>query len=231
MNRWMPSAIAILWCSLPIRGPAQSIGSQVRELLSAGDLQVELLELWTPPRLGVLTEKLQTAARDDPAWFRAHAASAVPGEPLPHHPKLGLSEAEYREFLALSDSLQMRPAATGILEVESIPNGWRIGERSTISALRGLQIDTVANVVHSSFGVLASADPIAPSDAQRATGRWGGPRWALEALDASTVTGVVAMFAIGRLSDSKQRVVYFDAKRAQQGQVTAKESVFLRAQP
>jgi hypothetical protein len=125
----------------------------------------------------------------------------------------------------------MRPAATGTLHIESTPDGWRIGERSTIPALRGLQIDTIANVVRSSFGILEAADPIVPSDGQRATGRWGGPRWAVEALDASTITGTVATFAIGRLVATRQRVVYFDAKRAANGQITASESVFLLAGP
>ena len=231
MKRAMCSALAALGCLLVARAPGQSIGQQVRQLLPVGDLQVDVLQPWSPPRLAVLTEKLQTAARADPAWFRAHAATAAPGTPLPYHPKLGLTESEYHEFLALADSVQMRSAATGSLHVESTPSGWRISERSTIAALRGLQIDTLANVVRSSFGILGAADPIVPSDAQRATGRWGGPRWALEAVDASTITGAVATFAIGRLAATGQRVVYFDAKRAANGQITARESIFLLAAP
>ena len=230
MTGRLPMGIAILASAVTIPIAAQSIGSQLRELLPLGDVQVEVLQPWSPPRLAVLTEKLQTAARADPEWFRSHAASAPPGEALPYHPKLGLTEAEYHEFLALADSTEMRPARAGMLALESTPTGWRVADRSTITALRGLQVDTVANVIHSSFGILVAADPIAPSDDQRATGPWGGPRWALEALDA-TVTGTVATFAIGRLSASRHRVVYFDAKRATNGQITAQESVFLRAEP
>ena len=230
MKRAIVGAMITLSCALPGRGAAQTIGAQVKDLLPIGDLQVEVLELWSPPRLAVLERKFLAAALADSLWFKAQLAATPPGRPLPYHPKLGLTESEYREFLDLTSRSQMRPTATGVLTIESIPNGWRIGDQSAIAALRGLQIDTVANVVHSSFGTLLSWRPVAPSDAQR-IGRWGGPRWRLVVGDTSSITSTVANFAIGRVSETRQRILYFDGTRTENGQITASESVVLRAGP
>jgi hypothetical protein len=207
---------------------AQSVGAQARALLPKGPVTVDALELWTPPRMNELSQRLRNAARADPAWFQEHVRSAAPGEPLPYDPKLGLTEGEYREFLRLSDSVQMRPVRTETLVIEPIAAGWRFGAATTVSALRGLEIDTVANQVRSSFGNLQIASPITASRAQRATGRWAGPRWTLEAVDSLTRTGTRAAFAVGKHESTGRTVIYFNAQRVASGQLTTQESLFLR---
>jgi hypothetical protein len=208
--------------------PAQSLGAQLRGLLPRGRVTVEVLEMWSPPRLTVLTQRLQQAIQADPAWWQEHVRKGVPGEPLPYDAKLGLTEAEYRDFLALSDSVQMKTARTAEVVIESSQAGWRFGPASSIAALRNIEIDTVTNTVHSQFGDLGAADPITPSAEQRATGSWGGPRWNLEQVDTTTLTGTVAQFAVGKHTQTGRTIIYYDAKRMNRGQLSARESVFLR---
>jgi hypothetical protein len=214
--------------ALPRALPAQSLGAQLRGLLPRGRVTVEVLEMWSPPRLTVLTQRLQQAIQADPAWWQEHVRKAVPGEPLPYDAKLGLTEAEYRDFLALTDSVQMKPVRTADIVIEPSPGGWRFGTASSIAALRNVEIDTVTNVVHSQFGDLGAADPITPGAGQRATGPWGGPRWNLEVVDTTTLTGTVAQFAIGKHTETGRTIIYYDAKRMNSGQLTARESLFLR---
>jgi hypothetical protein len=207
---------------------AQSVGSQVRGLLPRGTASAEILTMWAPPRLSELTRRLQIAAQADPEWFKQHVRRAAPGEPMPFDPKMGLTETEYRELINLSESMEMRPASVETLEVESTDVGWRFGSGTTLAPLRGLEIDTVRNEVQSTFGRLPAATPIKPGPAQRATGPWGGPQWKLESIDEWTATGTVATFAVGKHESTGHTVIYFDAKRADKGQISARESLFLR---
>jgi hypothetical protein len=197
-------------------------------LLPKGTATVEVLELWAPPRLNELRLQLQRAAQADPAWWREHVRRAQPGQPLPYDRRLGVTEAEYQELLRLSDSVQMRPVRTETIAIEPIAAGWRFGAATTVSALRGLEIDTLKNEVRSEFGVLPAGPPITPGPAQRATGSWGGPRWELEAVDSLTQSATRASFAAGKLQASGHTVIYFNAQRVAGGQLTRRESLFLR---
>jgi len=210
---------------------AQSAGALLTPLLPPTRVEAELLREWAPPRLQELATRIQQAARADPEWFRQHAAAATPGEPLPYDARLGVTEEEYREFQALSKSLEFRPALTLPLALASTPAGWRIPDDFGQPQLRGLEIDTVADVVRTPYGVLATRTWIEASEHQRATGRWSGPQWALETLDPATLTGVVARFAVGKLEASGLTLVYFNAKEARDGKVLRQAMVILRLPP
>jgi hypothetical protein len=178
-----------------------------------------------------LTQRMQQAIQADPTWWQEQVRQAVPGEPLPYHAKLGLTEAEYREFLALTDSVQMKPVRTAEVVIEASRTGWIFGTASSIAGLRNVEIDTITSVVHSPFGDLGAADPITPGAGQRATGPWGGPRWSLEVVDTTTLTGTVAQFAIGKHTQTGRTIIYFDAKSMKNGELSARESLFLRVVP
>jgi hypothetical protein len=126
----------------------------------------------------------------------------------------------------------MRPARTIQLHLESTPTGWRFPADGPVQALRGVEIDTTADTIRTPFGPIGTHGILQASDAQKATGRWSGPQWKLEAIDPETVTGTVATFAVGRLEATGQTLIYFDAKQAKRGQITARSSVMIRiAQP
>jgi hypothetical protein len=211
---------------------SQTAGVQLRALLPQGTAAVEVLELWVPPRMNELILRFQRAAQSDPSWFLEHAKRAHPGTPLPYDPKLGLTREEYREFLAFQDSMQMRPIRNDTVIVEHTAVGWRFGAPTSIRGLRGLEIDTVRNLIHSAFGDLTAAAPITPKPEQRATGPWGGPQWKLQDYDPNfdpmTITGTTATFAVGKHATTGHTIIYFEAKRAVNGQIVAREDLFLR---
>lgn len=207
---------------------AQSPGKQLAVLLPRGTASVDVLELWAPPRLTELSQRLQRAAQADPDWFQQQVRRAPPGQPLPYDPKLGLTESEYHEFLTLTEDMEMRPVRTATVVLEPTAVGWRFGSGTTVAGLRGVEIDTVKNEVQTSFGRLPTVAPIVPGPAQRATGPWGGPQWKLESVDEATITGTVAAFAVGKHKATGRTIIYFDAKRAENGQISARESLFLR---
>lgn len=208
---------------------ASTAGPSVRALISAGTHQAERLELWAPPRLAELTQKLTLGAQANPQWFQDYMAQATPGQPLPYDRRLGISEAEYREYLALGDSLQLRPADTVALAIESVPEGWRFGELTEVVGLRGVSIDTLKNEVTSpQFGAMRGVAAVTPNATQGATGQWSGPRWTIEEVDQNVMTGTLAEFSVGRLEASGQTLIYYDAKRAIQGTMVAQDKLVLR---
>ncbi len=216
---------------LPRPVTPQTAGSTLRALLPLVAVDAEVLEPWTPPRLLALTAKLQQAAQADPEWWRQHIQRGVPGRPLVYDARMGLSEGEYHEMLALADSIEMRPARTIRLALEATAAGWRFPDDVAVAALRGIEVDTATDHVRTGFGILDTRSILAASAAQRATGRWSGPQWKLERLDATTLSGTAATFAVGRLEASGLTLIYFDAKQAENGRFTRRESVMLRLSP
>ena len=223
MVRWL-AGLALLGHPLA----AQSSGALLLPLLPATTVEAELLQEWAPPRLQELAGRIQEAARADPEWFRRHVEASTPGEPLPYDARLGVTAEEYREFQALSTTLEFRPALTVPLTLARTPTGWRMPDDFAPPSLRGLEIDTVADVIRTSYGVLATRSLVEASAYQRATGRWSGPQWKLETLDPGTLTGVVATFAVGRLEATGHTLLYYNAQEAREGAVVRQAMVFLR---
>lgn len=226
-NRWILAALLLAGCGdSPSRtGPPVAGG-----LLNLGTSGVEVLEMWSPPRMAALTQRVQTAIQQNPEWWQEHVRRAPPGQPIAYDARLGINEAEYREFLQFADSVRMRPARTDSVVVERTDTGWRFANETGILALRGIEVDTVRGVVRTSYGDLPAADSIQPTSEQRATGQWGGPRWSLEQMDTTSLTGVLAQFAVGR-HENGRTVIFYDARRAQNGSLLRRESLFLFVLP
>jgi len=220
----------IFLLSFSARASAESVGAEVRPLLHRGTLKAEVMESWSPRRLRELNKRVQHAILANKDWWRDQLAHTKPGEAVPYDPKLGLTPAEYGEFVTLmQDSVFLRPARTIDLVVLSTPAGWKFGKATPIPGLRGVEIDTLKNEVHTTFGDLKEADPVKAGPNQRTTGPWGGPCWKIGSADDKD--GSVGKFAIGKLVDSGRTVIYFTAKKTEKGQVALRENVFLRLLP
>lgn len=184
-----------------------------------------------PPRMTALSAKLQDAAKADPDWWRAHLAKAAAGQPLLYDVRMGMTESEYRELLASADSMVMRPAGAARVQIEETPTGWRLGSETTVPELRGVEVDTVADVARTSFGALSTRSSVGPSDAQRATGRWAGVQWRREEISPDGRTGVSARLAVGKLEASGQTLFFLDGKRIEGGQASPRALTIVRWQP
>ena len=208
-----------------------TIGSLLKPLMPAGIIQAEILQMMGPPRMMTLSAKLQDAAKANPEWWRAHLARATPGQPLPYDTRMGITESEYRELLASADSMAMRPSGAASIQIEETPTGWRLGPETTIAELRGVEVDTVADVAKTSFGALETRSVVAPSDAQRVIGRWTGVQWRREEISPDGRTGVSARLAVGKLEASGQTLLFLDGKQVQNGQASSRALTMVMWQP
>jgi hypothetical protein len=64
---WRSGMIIIAVAFVSRGSSAQSLGAQARALLPKGPVTVDVLELWTPPRMNELSQRLRNAAQADPA--------------------------------------------------------------------------------------------------------------------------------------------------------------------
>lgn len=216
----------------PTGASAQSVGAEVRPLLRQGTSKAEILELWAPPRLAKLTKRVQHGILANKVWWREQVVRLKPGEVMPYDPKFGLTPAEYQEFLTLQqDSVVMKPVKTVDVVIESTPGGWRFGKATGVEGLRGVEIDTLKNQVHSPYGDLPASDPIKAGPNQKTTGPWAGPCWKIDAITGQPGSGSSAKFAIGKLVDTGRTVIYYTARKVDKGQTGEHENLFLRVLP
>lgn len=197
--------------------PADSTQS----LIPVGTVRATSMDLVAPPRLQELMRRFQATAQRDPQWWMEYVkANARPGEPLPYHPNLGLSEAEYREMLGMSDEMRLAPVGEGELTVRTEGDSRYVldGGRA-FPDLTGIAIDLARNRVETPLGVLTPGDPIEPSPGQAATGPWHGVRWELEDFDPDAMTGTVVKLSLGRLEESGRGILHYDARRMADGKL------------
>ena len=220
------TAAAIMLVMTATAARAQT-NATLRELMPSGRVAVEVMVQYAPPRYGELAQQLQRSVAQHQEWWLEHVKRAPAGRPVTYDPRMGITESEYAQFLALADSVRLRPAHVDTVVIARTGTGWRFDETSPFAALRGIAIDTVRNVVTTGFGELLASTPIAATAGQKVTGAWGGPRWKIEQVDETTMTGVSAHFAIGR-HENGQTIIYLEARHAKNGRSLPGASVFLR---
>lgn len=89
--------------------PAPELSPQLplASLLPTGLIEVEQLAIRYSDRVDELGHKMQEAVATNQAWLLDYVKRAPEGQPLPYHVNLGLSEAEYAEYVQASESGQL----------------------------------------------------------------------------------------------------------------------------
>ncbi len=207
--------------ALPPVPPAVAVTpDSVRALVPVGTVRVSLMDLVPPPRLNELNARVQAALSSDPAWWAEYnRTNQQPGKPLPYHPKMGVTEAEYREMVALVEGVRLSPVRQAELTVRDEGNGRFVMNGGTaLPELTGVVVDLANNRVDTPFGSTLTSAPIAPdARKQQATGPWKGMSWTREELQPQTRTGTVISFTLGRLQQSGRGILYYEAGRVQGG--------------
>jgi len=177
-------------------------------LLPADGVTVDVMQPAFPKRLEELAARLQAAMAKDPEWTKSFLAKAKPGEPLPYDERLGLTRAEYDEFLALSKQGGMTKVATASVRVQRA--GSRIvlqfGER--FQGMEQIELDLEKDSVSTPAGVVSGRRSIANSSQQSATGPWEGVQWQSAGFGEESSKADVSL-AVGRLQGPGRGILYF----------------------
>lgn len=243
--RWRRSFGPILVVLLGLAGPAAAASESAppavvqlppeAELLAPGTHPVWIMDLRPPAEAETLMRQWLTALRADPQWYAAYSkAHSRPGEPLPYHPKMGMSEPQYQRMLSLARQTKLTRIERAALTVtREGPTRVALHGGVVLPDLTGVSVDFAADRVNTPYGRLEGSQPIAVTDPESPTGPWSGRRWSVDTVDPATRQGTVAELNLGRLADGTA-MLYYDAKRFVKGEVRSRAFhllTFATAQP
>jgi hypothetical protein len=93
-----PATAQVAPATRPTTRPATR--GDVAGLLKPGRYKGALIVPGMSPRCERLNNALTRAMRDNSEWFQAAVRAAVPGEPLAYDARMGITEEEYKNYLA-----------------------------------------------------------------------------------------------------------------------------------
>jgi len=184
-----------------------------RNFIRAGRYKVDVMEPSAPPRAAELLARLQQSARENPDWWQEQMKKVKPGEPIPYDPRIGLSQTEYADFLAMSRQMKMQKQGEGEITVTSKGEGVYVldgGEK--LADLTGIEIDAVRREARTPFGVAREQLAFNASN-DSALGAWTGVEWKLTGSNPSTRTGANVKLAVGKLHPSERAVLYYNVTK------------------
>ncbi len=163
-----------------------------------------------PPEIDKFVEKVQTAARKDPKWFREYSSQTKPGTPQAYDARLGLTQAEYDEYIALWNKRQFRPMEDVMLMLRQSSNDtWSITSTGGASAFSTLRYSPKEDAFRSPNGELKRAKDI-KSDATGVLGEWTGLEWDFE--EETGLGKTKENIALGQFADHKFGVIVYRAQ-------------------
>jgi hypothetical protein len=164
-----------------------------------------------PPReIDKFVAKVEAAARKDPKWFREFSAKSKPGIPLPFDQRLGLTQQEYAEYLALWGKREFKPLGDVTLVLRpSTGNNWTITATGEASAISTLRFNPKEDVFHSPNGKLKRIEDI-KAEASSILGEWTGREWKLE--EDTGLGKTKENFAVGRFTNKPFGLLVYRAQ-------------------
>jgi hypothetical protein len=180
----------------------------VSRLLPGDGVTVDVMQPTFPKRLQELAVKLQAALAKDPAWTKSHVSQAKPGEPLPYDEKLGLTKAEYEEFLELTKKGGMAKVADAKVRVQ------RDGDRVVLhfgkrfQGMEKIEVDLKNDSASTPAGMVATRQAIKASSEQAATGPWDGVQWKSKGFEEDISRPSVSL-AVGKLEATGRGILYY----------------------
>ena len=163
-----------------------------------------------PPEINKFITKVELAARKDPKWFREVSAQVKPGTPLPYDERLGLTKAEYEEYLTLWNKRDFKPIEDVMLLLrQSAGDTWTLTSTGSASSLSTLRYSAKTDGFRSPNGPLARIDDIS-ADASSILGAWTGMEWKFE--EETGLGKTKENFAIGRFAGNQFGIIVYRAQ-------------------
>lgn len=191
----------------------------VESILSAGKtIKGEAWYLGGPPESEKIARKMSIASKKNPAWIRKYVENLnlKPGEALPYHENLGISQSEYQLFVSLSGKLELKKLDDVSLKVNKIDSRYSILIEGNNLVINNFTIDLLNNTAITYYAELTKFQTINQDDASSPLGRWNGSQWKYEKyVDEEDVH--IEKLAIGKSKDKNQAIIYYDIKKNQAG--------------
>lgn len=184
----------------------------LREVIPKGPVQVDVMQLGLPRRALDLAQRLEANVAQHPKWWSEHVQNAPEGEAIPYDPRMGITEAEYAEFLELASIGSLVKVGEATLDFQWLGSRRvRLGAQGELAALNGIEIDVVLQRAKTPLGALPERVEIHNTSESGPTGPWRGVQWSGEIVAQDLSFGASIQLAIGRLSRDDRAILYYDA--------------------
>lgn len=190
----------------PAPAPPPLAANEAAAYLPApGAHPARVMTLAPPAEAVQLRDRIAAAVMRNRAWYDGWAAQHPQGE-LPWHANLGVSEAEYARYLALTRQIGLRERSRVTLNVTRRPDGGlTLGAGGAAAALNGLVLYPERGQVETPLGVLATVSTSGNDAADSPLGRWRGAAWSNRGRGAPRQVRLIA----GR-RDAGDLMLYYD---------------------
>lgn len=180
-------------------------------------LKVKVMQLGSSTEIKQITQKMQNGIMKHPQWFQSYIKDLKPGQMMPYHANLGLTKNEYKKFLAETTHPGLKQIGTLDILFQQENNGDIKIKTEQKSPLNGLIINQTS--VDTPFGKATKYTAINNLDKNSPTGPWQGVQWNLSDFDEKLIKknifeakGKEIKFAIGRLANTGEGILYYDVK-------------------
>ena len=180
-NTTMKPIQTLIALALAVHASAAELPEAFKGLLEPNAPKRGQIGMVIPPReIDKFVAKVEAAARKDPKWFREFSSKSKPGIPLPFDERLGLTQQEYAEYLALWNKREFKAMGdVSIVLRPSSGNSWTIATTGEASAISTLRFMPKEDVFRSPNGDLKRIEDI-KAEASSILGEWTGREWKLE---------------------------------------------------
>jgi hypothetical protein len=161
-----------------------------------------------PPGIDKYVSKVEIAARQDPKWFREYTVQAKPGAPLPFNEKLGLTKAEYDEYLKLWNQREFKAVGEDVMLLlrENGGSSWSVTGTGAASTLSTLRYSAKDDTFQSPNGTLVRGEEI-KADPESILGAWSGTEWKFE--EETSLGKTKENIAFGKFADNKYGIIVY----------------------
>jgi hypothetical protein len=205
---------------------AEAADTSLALLPTTTPVQAKVMQIGMPPAAVLTMQKLQAALASQPEWARTFIAEATPGQPLPYHPNLRITEDEYKSLLAAAERPALVQIGTLSLSTERLHNGGiRIVTQPATSKVNGLTITADEGSVLTPIIRLTEKTTIRNQDENGATGRWTGMQWRYQSISSEQALSV--KFALGKRLDHGDGIIYYEIKNTHAGKADEHYEVLL----
>ena len=180
---------------------------ELRALLARGRHAADIMELQHQPRVAELNARLTKAVQQDTQFFRTYMKTAGADGTLPWHAKMGLTEAEYREYLFLAKQVIPRKIGETVVVVSGDSGRLVIDAGERVPALRQVVIHLDSGFAQTTLGKLTECADARSDEMQSLAGRWTGTRWSM-----APGLGADVAVTVGKMEASDRGILLSEMK-------------------
>ncbi|MDR3501674.1 MAG: hypothetical protein P4L79_03735 [Legionella sp.] len=179
-------------------------------------IKAKVMELAASAEVNKSVQKLQKGVAEHQEWFKSYIKDRKPGEILPYHKNMGITENEYKIFLDNLNHVGIKQIGTVDVSFQQEKDGSFKIKTEQKSPIDGLIIGQQA--VTTPFGKATKYSIINNSDKNAPTGPWKGVQWSLIDFDEQQMKtksfremkGKDVKLAVGKLSNTGEGILYYN---------------------